>query len=221
MPPKDYYKLLQVHPEADQESIEAAHQRLATKFDLTAAPDDPAIAAARQEIDEAFAVLGDPGQRTAYDASLVAVPVVESVDEAVEDAAEDSLEDSAPLPLPATLSAPPPARRLPSYAWVAAVAVAALAIIALVFVLRNRRPDTDQAAATAAVSTQTAAGDVATPAPAASAPTATRAPFPTTDASGPYILPPTIPNFVAADRPTRSQGEATAPVVMYEWSDYT
>lgn len=208
---KDYYKLLQVHPEADQESIEAAFARLATKFDPQAAPDDPAIAAARAEIDEAFAVLGDPEQRAAYDASLNAVPAAIVAMPAAEPA------ESATMMLP---PAAPTRRTLPSYAWVAAVAVAALAIIALVFALRNRKPD-EQAAAAPTVVVQAAERAVATQAPAASTPAATRAPFPTIDSSGPYILPAAIPNFAVSDRPQRSQGAATAPVVMYEWSDYT
>lgn len=210
--PNDFYRLLQVHPEADQEGIEAAYQRLAAKFDPEAAPDDPAIAAAlsaaRLEIDEAYAVLSNPDERAAYDASLNALSAAERP------------EESAPASATAALPPPVPARRgLPSYTWVAAVAVAAIAIIALVFVLRNRKPGDEQAAASSTVVALRATG---APSPAsATTPAATRAPFPTTDTSGPYILPPSIPNFAVADRPERSQGVATAPVVMYEWSDYT
>ncbi|MBX7235395.1 MAG: DnaJ domain-containing protein [Caldilineales bacterium] len=216
--PKDLYKLLQVHPEADQEGIEAAYQRLAAKFDPATAPDDPVIAAARQEIEGAYAVLGSPAERAAYDASLIAAPAAETSVEADALASIETPAEAAPET--ATAAPPPPARRgVPSYAWVAAVAVAAIAIIALVFVLRNRKPGEEQAAASSTVVAQAA---TAAPSPASVAtPAATRAPFPTTDASGPYILPPSIPNFAVSDRPTRSQGAATAPVVMYEWSDYT
>ncbi len=212
MPPKDYYKLLQVHPEADLESIEAAYRRLATKYDLEAAPADPAVAAARADIDEAFAILSDPEGRAAYDASLSA-----GADEAVAEMLEPAPEIAA-VPVPA----PTPARGgLSSFAWVGVVAVAAIAIIALVFILRDRKPG-DQVDATPTVVAAAAGADVsATPAPAAVTPAATRPPFPTTDASGPYIMPASIPNFAVADRPERSKGSAEAPVVMYEWSDYT
>jgi hypothetical protein len=211
--PQDFYRLLQAHPQADQEGIEAAYRRLAAKFDPEAAPDDPTIAAARQEIDKAYAVLGNPDERAAYDASLSAAAAV-----------AETPAEAAPETATALLPPPAPARRdLPSYAWVAAVALAAVAIIALVFVLRNRKPVANQAPASPTVVAQAAVG-APTPTSAvtpAATPAATRAPFPTTDTSGPYILPPSIPNFAAADRPTRSQGAATAPVVMYEWSDYT
>lgn len=205
---KDYYKLLQVHPEADPEVIEAAYRRLAAKFDPEAFPDDPAIAASRQDIDEAFAILGNPDERAAYDASLV--PAVMAV-----------APETAPLlsQAQATYAAPPPRRS--SYGWVAAVAVAVIAIVALVFVLRNRNGGANQATETPTVVAQASIPEGApSPAPAAAI-TATPLPFPTTDTSGPYIMPPSIPNFTVADRPQRSQGDAEAPVVMYEWSDYT
>lgn len=213
MPPKDYYKLLQVHPEADLESIEAAYRRLAAKFDPEAAPDDPAVAAARAEVDEAFAILSNPDERAAYDASLSAGA----------DETETEMQEPAPEIVPLPVPAPAPARgRLPSYTWVAAVAVAAIAIIALVFVLRDRRPSEQVDPTPTVVAQATGSADSATPAPAAvTTPAATQPPFPTTDASGPYIMPASIPNFAVADRPERSKGSAEAPVVMYEWSDYT
>ena len=35
------------------------------------------------------------------------------------------------------------------------------------------------------------------------------------------VLPPLIPDFAPADRPASSLGDPQAPVVIYEWSDYT
>ena len=40
-------------------------------------------------------------------------------------------------------------------------------------------------------------------------------------ATGEFILPPSLSNFNPTDRPLSSKGEADAPVVMYQWSDYT
>lgn len=54
----------------------------------------------------------------------------------------------------------------------------------------------------------------ATPAPAATStlPAA---------ATGELVLPETIPSFNPKDRPQATIGDANAPVVMYQWSDYT
>ena len=35
------------------------------------------------------------------------------------------------------------------------------------------------------------------------------------------VLPPEVPNFDPVLRPDKSLGDPNAPVVMYEWSDYT
>jgi len=63
---KDYYAILQVHPRAEPEVIEAAYRRLSRKYH----PDVSGEADAGQrmrELNEAFAVLSDPDRRRAYD----------------------------------------------------------------------------------------------------------------------------------------------------------
>jgi hypothetical protein len=69
---RDYYALLQVHPDADTEVIEAAYRQLMKKHHPDVAGDDPARVAAHHErskaINQAFGVLRDPEQRRGYDA---------------------------------------------------------------------------------------------------------------------------------------------------------
>lgn len=67
---KDYYLILQVHPQAGPDVIQAAYRRLARTYhpDANAGADD----AAMQELNEAYAVLSDPGQRADYDRAYVA-----------------------------------------------------------------------------------------------------------------------------------------------------
>ena len=63
---KDYYAILQVHPRAEPEVIEAAYRRLSRKYH----PDVSGQADAGQrmrELNEAFEVLSDPARRSAYD----------------------------------------------------------------------------------------------------------------------------------------------------------
>jgi len=63
---KDYYAILQVHPRAEPEVIEAAYRRLSRKYH----PDVSSQADAgqrMQELNEAFEVLSDPARRQAYD----------------------------------------------------------------------------------------------------------------------------------------------------------
>ena len=69
----NHYKTLQVDPAADEDVIKAAYQRLIRKFH----PDKNPSADARQraqEINEAWRVLGDPGQRAEYDRTRRAAP---------------------------------------------------------------------------------------------------------------------------------------------------
>jgi hypothetical protein len=64
--PRDYYKILQVDPEADPEVIAAAYRRLSLKYH----PDTNRAADATlrmQEINEAYEVLKDPAKRARYD----------------------------------------------------------------------------------------------------------------------------------------------------------
>lgn len=60
---KNYYKLLQVDPEAEPEVIEAAFRRLAKKYHPDVSDQD---AARMQSLNEAWYVLRDPERRAAY-----------------------------------------------------------------------------------------------------------------------------------------------------------
>jgi len=65
-PEPDYYKILQVHPTAEPEVIEAAYRRLARKYH----PDvnqDPAAAERMRDLNEAYDLLSDPNERSEYD----------------------------------------------------------------------------------------------------------------------------------------------------------
>jgi hypothetical protein len=77
--PVDYYAVLQVHPTADQEIIDAAYRQLMKKYHPDRAGDDPVIAAEFHErakmINQAHSVLRDPAMRRAYDASRLGIPV--------------------------------------------------------------------------------------------------------------------------------------------------
>ena len=63
---RDYYKVLQVDPEAEQEIIEAAYQTLAARLhpdsDLTGVHE-----IRLRELNRAYEVLANPGRRRAYD----------------------------------------------------------------------------------------------------------------------------------------------------------
>jgi hypothetical protein len=63
---KDYYAILQVDPFAEPEAIRAAYRRLALEYhpDVNDAPE---ATVQMQEVNEAYAVLGDPDAREAYD----------------------------------------------------------------------------------------------------------------------------------------------------------
>ncbi len=67
-----------------------------------------------------------------------------------------------------------------------------------------------------AVAAATAAAE--TPAPK---PVAVTTATPASRDAGALILPPVISNFNATARAENTKGDAEAPVVMYEWSDYT
>jgi tetratricopeptide (TPR) repeat protein len=70
----DFYEILQVHPNADQEMIETAYRRLLERYDakrLEGAADE-LIEMARQKrqlIEQAYQTLHDPKRRKAYDAA--------------------------------------------------------------------------------------------------------------------------------------------------------
>jgi tetratricopeptide (TPR) repeat protein len=74
---QDYYETLQVHPKADQDAITAAYARLCELYDPAkldgAAEELSDLARQRRDaIERAFAVLGDPTRRAAYDAEQAA-----------------------------------------------------------------------------------------------------------------------------------------------------
>jgi DnaJ domain len=75
----DYYAVLQVHPAADQEVIDAAYRQLMKKYHPDRAGDDPRSAVEFHErakvINEAYAVLRDQARRRIYDAQRLGVPV--------------------------------------------------------------------------------------------------------------------------------------------------
>ena len=62
----DYYKILQIDPEAEQEVVEAAYRRLARKYhpDVNKRPD---AVQRMQQINVAYEVLRDPAKRAEYD----------------------------------------------------------------------------------------------------------------------------------------------------------
>jgi curved DNA-binding protein CbpA len=68
----DYYKVLQVDPEAEDEVIQAAYRRLAQKYHPDVAPGDEA-SARMIAINAAWAVLREATARAAYDAERAAV----------------------------------------------------------------------------------------------------------------------------------------------------
>jgi hypothetical protein len=61
----DYYRVLQVDPEADPDVVEAAYKRLARKYHPDLNP-DPDANQRMQEINLAYEVLGDPEKRAEY-----------------------------------------------------------------------------------------------------------------------------------------------------------
>src|SRR4051812_1876972 len=75
---QDYYETLQVHPRADAPAIEAAYARLRELYDpakLEGAADElvDLARAKRDAIEHAYAVLGDPVRRAAYDEEQAAL----------------------------------------------------------------------------------------------------------------------------------------------------
>ena len=64
-PFKDYYLILQVHPEADGDMVEAAYWHLARRYN-DASAFDPSTKAKLDMLNEAYSVLGTPSRRQAY-----------------------------------------------------------------------------------------------------------------------------------------------------------
>ncbi|NTV62119.1 MAG: DnaJ domain-containing protein [Oscillochloris sp.] len=103
----DYYETLQVHPKADADAIRAAYERLRQRYDtavLASAPDEQVASARhrRDELERAYAVLGDPARRTAFDQEIIARnarrPPVQPAKSAEVDPHDDSMIDYRPLP---------------------------------------------------------------------------------------------------------------------------
>jgi len=73
----DYYAVLQVHPDADLEVIDAAYRQLMKKYHPDVAGDDPRKIAENHRrataINQAYAVLRDPRQRLEYDRARLRV----------------------------------------------------------------------------------------------------------------------------------------------------
>ena len=63
----DYYKILEVKPDATQQEIKKAYRRLAKKYHPDTNKDNPQAKERFQEINEANEVLGDPEKRRKYD----------------------------------------------------------------------------------------------------------------------------------------------------------
>jgi DNA-directed RNA polymerase subunit RPC12/RpoP len=78
-PLSDYYAILQVHPEAEPEVIEAAYRRLMQKYHPDRLPEDqranPDVLARVRAINVAYDCLGDPQQRMLYDRMRLAAEV--------------------------------------------------------------------------------------------------------------------------------------------------
>lgn len=64
---KDYYKILGVGRDADEQTIKKAFRKLAKQYHPDANPNNPAAEAKFKEISEAYDVLGDSEKRTQYD----------------------------------------------------------------------------------------------------------------------------------------------------------
>jgi curved DNA-binding protein CbpA/ribosomal protein S27E len=94
-PELDYYRVLNVHHQADPEIIKEAYDSMRRKFQ--GAP------AAERDIDAAYAVLGDPEKRTAYDARRAAALRAMSAPKAMASKPAQSV-----APAPARAMAPKP-----------------------------------------------------------------------------------------------------------------
>jgi hypothetical protein len=62
----DYYEILQVSPNADEEIIKVAFKRLALKWHPDKRPDDPAASRRMMLLNRAYEVLSNPRKRQAY-----------------------------------------------------------------------------------------------------------------------------------------------------------
>jgi curved DNA-binding protein CbpA len=100
---QDHYETLQVHPKADHETIQAAYERLRERHDpekLEGAADEliDLARSKRNEIERAYAVLGDEVRRARYDAELHQQHMQEEAAQHERDLDDDDLLDYRPLP---------------------------------------------------------------------------------------------------------------------------
>jgi molecular chaperone DnaJ len=65
---KDYYQVLGVSQDTDQDAIKKAYRKLARKYHPDANPDNPSAEERFKEISEAYRVVSDPEKRKQYDA---------------------------------------------------------------------------------------------------------------------------------------------------------
>lgn len=176
----DYYELLQVHPKADREAIQAAYERLRVRYspDKLAGAADELIALAQerlQQIDEAYRTLSDTRLRAAYDAQLAEADELDE-GEAISDEDDDEEIDYSALPPAGRQERPKQGRQgraaqqsrnqrarrgsrkeeqeLPSWLMPGLVAAGVIALIATITFIAAAQaiPDTD---------TRTSAGNVA------------------------------------------------------------
>ena len=64
---RDYYEMLGVNRDADEEAIKNAYRRLAMKHHPDRNPDDPKAEELFKEANEAYEILADVNKRAAYD----------------------------------------------------------------------------------------------------------------------------------------------------------
>src|SRR5438093_6079969 len=67
MSQRDYYEVLGVPRDADEEAIKKAYRNLAVKFHPDKNPGDKAAEESFKELGEAYEALSDPQKRAAYD----------------------------------------------------------------------------------------------------------------------------------------------------------
>jgi curved DNA-binding protein CbpA len=120
---QDHYEILQVHPKADRDAIAAAYARLSELYAparLEGAAEELADLARqkRDAIELAYAVLGDPARRAAYDAELAALGTAEDRGSKLEDGRAPRHHPRSSILDPRSSSSPaldyrplPPARR--------------------------------------------------------------------------------------------------------------
>ena len=63
----DYYKVLRILPSASEKEIKTAYRRLAKEYHPDVVGEDQQKKQRMYEIQEAYRILSDPGQRKAYD----------------------------------------------------------------------------------------------------------------------------------------------------------